>query len=103
MNNKVYDVLKYVAQIVLPALATLYFMLAQVLKLPYSEDVTDVIVAIDAFLGTVLKISTNSYNKYLPEMENVAKQYEKRIADGEFDGVDYRKPGYASEEVEDED
>lgn len=103
MNNKVYDVLKYVAQIVLPAVATLYFSLAQIWGLPYGEEIVGTIVAIDTFLGVILQVSTNSYNKYLPEMENVAKQYEKRIADGEFDGVDYRKPGYASEEVEDED
>lgn len=103
MNNKVYDVLKYVAQIVLPAVATLYFTLAQIWGLPYGEEIVGTIVAIDTFLGVILQVSTNSYNKYLPEMENVAKQYEKRIADGEFDGVDYRKPGYASEEVKDED
>lgn len=63
MNNKVYDVLKFIAQIVLPALATLYFGLAQIWSLPYGEQVIGTIAVIDAFLGAVLGISTYNYNK----------------------------------------
>ena len=63
MNNKVYDVLKFVAQIVLPALATLYFGLAQIWGLPYAEAIIGTISIVDAFLGTILGISTYNYNK----------------------------------------
>ena len=63
MSNKVYDVLKYIAQIVLPALATLYFALAKIWGLPYGAEITGTLAAIDAFLGALLKISTNQYNK----------------------------------------
>lgn len=63
MNNRTYDILKYIAQIVLPALGTLYFALAQIWGLPYGEAVVGTITAVDAFLGAILKISTNSYNK----------------------------------------
>lgn len=101
MSNKVYDVLKYIAQIVLPAAATLYFTLAQIWGLPYAEQITGTIVALDTFLGVLLKISTNKFNKMLPEVLAVKEQYEKREAEGEFDGVDYSKPGYASEDMED--
>lgn len=63
MTNKVYDVLKFVAQILLPALATLYFALAKVWNLPYSAEITGTISAIDVFLGTILGISSAGYVK----------------------------------------
>ena len=63
MSNKTYDVLKYIAQIVLPALGTLYFALAQIWKLPLGEEVVGTITAVDAFLGVLLGISTAQYNK----------------------------------------
>lgn len=63
INNKVYDILKYVAQIVLPAVATLYFALAQIWGLPYGEQIVGTLTAIDAFLGALLGISTAQYKK----------------------------------------
>lgn len=63
MSNKVYDVLKWIAQILLPALGTLYFALAQIWGFPYAEEVVGTISAIDAFLGVLLGISTHKYNK----------------------------------------
>ena len=65
MNNKTYDVLKWVAQYLLPALATLYFAIAQVWGLPYGEQIVGTITAIDTFLGVILGISTAQYNKAL--------------------------------------
>lgn len=62
-SNKVYDVLKWIAQILLPALGTLYFALSKVWNLPYSEQVVGTISAIDVFLGAILQISTTNYNK----------------------------------------
>lgn len=69
LSNKTYDVLKYIAQIVLPALGTLYFALASVWQLPYGEQVVGTITAIDAFLGALLGISTAKYNKEEKENE----------------------------------
>jgi hypothetical protein len=63
MNNKTYDILKYIAQIVLPALATLYFALAGIWGFPYGEEIVGTITAIDTFLGVLLGISSASYNK----------------------------------------
>lgn len=63
MNDKTYDVLKYIAQIVLPAVGTLYFALAGIWGLPYGEQIVGTITAVDAFLGALLKISTNAYMK----------------------------------------
>lgn len=63
MKNKTYDILKYVAQIVLPAIGTLYFALASIWGLPYGEEVVGTITALDTFLGALLMLSSNSYNK----------------------------------------
>lgn len=63
MSNKTYDVLKWIAQILLPALATLYFALAGIWGFPYGEQVIGTITAIDTFLGVLLGISTYNYNK----------------------------------------
>ncbi len=63
MKNKTYDILKYVAQIVLPAIGTLYFALASIWSLPYGEEVVGTITALDTFLGALLMLSSNSYNK----------------------------------------
>ena len=61
MSNRTYDVLKYIAQIVLPALGTLYFALANIWNLPYGEQIVGTITAIDTFMGVLLKISSDQY------------------------------------------
>lgn len=63
LNNKTYDLLKYVAQIVLPAIATLYLALSGIWGLPYGDEIVGTITAVDTFLGALLMISTNQYNK----------------------------------------
>lgn len=63
MSNQIYNALKWIAQIVLPAIATLYFALASIWGLPYGEQIVGTITAIDAFLGAILGISTAQYNK----------------------------------------
>lgn len=63
ISNRTYDILKYIAQIVLPALGTLYFALSTIWGLPYGEQVVGTITAIDAFLGALLGISTAQYKK----------------------------------------
>ena len=62
-KNSTYDILKWVAQLLLPALATLYFALASIWNLPYGEQIVGTITAIDAFLGIILGISTANYYK----------------------------------------
>lgn len=62
-SNKTYDVLKWIAMYVLPALGTLYFALAGIWGLPYGEQVVGTITAIDTFIGVLLGISSSNYNK----------------------------------------
>lgn len=63
MSNKVYDFWKYVAQIVLPALGTLYFTLVSIWGLPYGTEVVGTITAVDTFLGALLMLSNSNYKK----------------------------------------
>ena len=63
LPDKVYDALKWVAQILLPAIGTLYFALSSIWGLPYSEQIVGTITAVDAFLGALLGLSTVQYKK----------------------------------------
>lgn len=63
LSNQVYDCLKFIAQILLPAIGTLYFALAKIWGLPYAAEIVGTISAVDAFLGALLGISTMQYNK----------------------------------------
>ena len=63
LNNKTYDILKWIAQYLLPACGTLYFALAGIWGLPYGEEIVGTITAFDTFLGVLLGISSVSYRK----------------------------------------
>lgn len=63
MSNKTYDVLKYIAQIVLPAVGTLYAALSGIWGFPYGEQIVGSILAVDTFLGAILGISSAKYKK----------------------------------------
>ena len=63
MNNKIYDILKWIAQIVLPALGTLYFALASIWGFPYGEQIVGTITAFDTFLGAILGVANYMYKK----------------------------------------
>lgn len=69
MSNKVYDILKWIALVVLPAIATLYFALSGIWGLPYGEQIVGTITAIDTFLGAILGISNIQYKKNIEEKE----------------------------------
>ena len=70
MSNKTYDFLKWVALVVLPAIATLYFALSGIWGFPYGEQIVGTITAIDTFLGALLGISNIKYNQIAKEFEN---------------------------------
>lgn len=63
LSNKVYDILKYIALIVLPAIETLWTTLGQVWDWPLVPQIAATIAAVDLFLGALLKLSSNAYNK----------------------------------------
>ena len=69
MSNRVYDILKWVAQILLPAFGTLYFALSKIWGFPFATEVVGTIAAVDTFLGALLGISSANYNKSITEVE----------------------------------
>ena len=63
MKNSTYDILKYIALIVLPALAVFYSTLSNIWGLPFHDAIPDTIMAVDLLLGALLKVSTDAYTK----------------------------------------
>jgi hypothetical protein len=61
LPDKVYDVVKWIAMVCLPALGTLYFALAGIWGFPYGEQIVGTIMAVDTFLGALLGISSIQY------------------------------------------
>lgn len=62
-NNKVYDVLKYIAMIALPAISTFYTLLSETWGLPHGPEITATINGVGTLLGALLVISSSQYNK----------------------------------------
>lgn len=63
LSNKIYDILKYVSQVFLPALTVFVGVVLKCFNISYTDIVITIMTAFDAFLGSVLMISSNSYNK----------------------------------------
>ena len=88
MSNKVYDILKFIAQIALPALATFYLAIAAIWGLPYGEQIAGTIMAIDTLLGTILGVSTKKYNarKFLEDKldEDIPEELLEEVEDADI-------------------
>jgi hypothetical protein len=82
IKGKLYDHMKFIAQVFLPAMGTLYFALAGIWGLPNAQEVMGTILAVDAFLGVLLGLSTLQYNnsdlKYDGQM-NIVETPDKKI------------------------
>lgn len=65
LKDQLYDILRYVANYVLPGLGTLYFAVAQIWGLPYGEQIVGTITAVVTFLNVLLGISNNEYKKQM--------------------------------------
>ena len=63
MSNKVYDILKWIALVVFPAIATLFSAVSMIWGIPYGEQITGTFIAIDTALGAILGVSSVKYVK----------------------------------------
>lgn len=63
LPDKLYDILKWITMIVLPALATAYVGLAAVWGWPFADEMAKTVAVICTLLGALLGISTAEYNK----------------------------------------
>lgn len=79
MSDKVYDVLKWIALILIPAIGTLYFALAGIWEFPYAEAIVGTLTAVDTFLGAILGISTSMYNKNQNESNDFNEEDESGV------------------------
>lgn len=70
LQNNTYDILRFIADLFLPALGTLYFALSQIWNLPLGEEIVGTITALVAFLDVILGISKNNYNKGVEDVTN---------------------------------
>lgn len=87
ITGKTYDYLKFLAQILLPALGTLYFGLAGIWGLPNADEVVGTIVVVDTFLGVVLGLSQKAYDKQVATGDLTLEQTEHGKVYGlELDG-----------------
>lgn len=77
LSKAMYDKLKFLAQIGLPALGTFYFALAQIWGIPGGEEMVGTIMAIDAFLGVLLGLSTKAYNNSDAKFDGQIKVYDE--------------------------
>lgn len=62
-ENRVYDVLKWMCLVVLPAIAVIYNTLSSVWHWPYANEVSKTITAVCVFIGSLIGVSTVAYNK----------------------------------------
>lgn len=79
MSNKVYDILKFIAQIVLPAIATFYVTIASIWGLPLGDEISRTVMAIDTLLGAILMISTANYKLNSIEPEVIEEETDEEI------------------------
>lgn len=63
LNDKVYDVLKWVVMVAIPALTVAYVALSGIWGWPYADEVAKTSAAVCTLLGALLGISTAQYNK----------------------------------------
>lgn len=70
MNNKIYDVLKWIALVVLPALTALWLTLANIWGFPYAEAIGATMAAVTTFLGAILGVSSVQYAKKIGGKKN---------------------------------
>lgn len=63
LPSKVYDVLKWIALICLPALATFYGVISKIWGLPYGVEIVSTITAVATLIGALIGVSTVNYRK----------------------------------------
>lgn len=63
LNNNLYDILKWMAILFLPALALLVKTVFAIWGIPYGDEISATIIAVQVFLGAILGVSSMNYHK----------------------------------------
>ena len=69
LTNKQYDILKWVALVVIPASATLVLTVGKIWGLPYYDNIGATISAIGLFLAAIIGVSSSTYTEEMTEAE----------------------------------
>lgn len=75
MSNRLFDILRTLCEIVIPAIGALYFAVAKIWQLPYGTEITGTCAARATFLGALIGVNLASYNAYQKEQD----YYQRRI------------------------
>ena len=62
MSNKMFDTLRFICEVGLPALGTLYFALAKIWGFSYGTEIVGTISAVSFFIGTLIGVKRSQYN-----------------------------------------
>lgn len=62
MSNKIYDILKYIAQIFLPALTVFVGVVLKCYNVADTDIIVTIMTAFDAFMGAILVKASSNYN-----------------------------------------
>ena len=92
MSNKVYDVLKWVALVMLDAVGLFYQTLAEIWSLQYGDNVLKTCVALSVLIGTLIGVSGTQYNRANNE-ERGYEAYRERVESEDFIGEDFEEVG----------
>ena len=87
MNDKVYNILKWICLTALPALTTLYGVIGTTLHIPYTQEVITIMVAVDTCLGTMIGVSSAKYYQNLseePQLDKIMPAIEKWFTEHEI-------------------
>lgn len=77
LSNNLYDILKWISILGLPAVGACYLGLSQIWGLPYGNEVVNTCAVLGTFLGAILGISNANYkseaenNTYIPPQDFV--------------------------------
>jgi hypothetical protein len=85
MNDRTYNILKWVAQVFLPAVGAFYFALAPLWGFPKVEEVLGTIVALDTLLGVLLGVSTRVYNSDPRNFDGIIRVLDREDGGKTFD------------------
>ncbi len=69
LSDKVYDILKWIVMVVIPAITTAYVGLSSIWGWPYADAIAKTSAVVCTLLGALLGISTAQYNKDQPPQE----------------------------------
>jgi len=98
LTDRSYNLMKFIAQIFLPAAASAYFSLSQIWHLPHATEIVGTITVLDAFLGVLLSLSTKWYQNSGAQYDGVievddegGKKMFSLILNSDVDSLDQKK------------